>query len=115
VIEFGVALPEAVKLRRGYGKWIVRQAMIARIPKAIRTDRLKKGFNVQESRWISEGLGDCIRKLLHERAKHTCRWLMPHHEIDSAFSNECFQSRPSAFAEATTLLWLSDATEDREL
>jgi asparagine synthase (glutamine-hydrolysing) len=115
VIEFGVALPEVAKLCRGYGKWIVRQAMIAKIPEAIRTDRLKKGFNVQESRWISEGLGDFIRKLLHERAKRTCRWLMPHQEIDSVFSNKCFQSRPSAFAEATTLLWLSHATEDREL
>ena len=104
-----------MKLRGGYGKWIVRRAMTARIPEAIRTARLKKGFDVQVSRWIVEGLGDFIRKLLRERASRICRRLMPHHKIDLAFSNKCLQTRPSAFAEATTLLWLSNSVGNGDL
>jgi asparagine synthase (glutamine-hydrolysing) len=49
LVEFGVALPEAVKLRRGYGKWIVREAMKGRIPESIRVARYKRGFDVSQT------------------------------------------------------------------
>ena len=33
--------------------------------------------------------------------------------IDEVFSNEQLKTRPGAFAEATTLIWLADAAERR--
>ena len=58
IMECGIALPEAMKLRGGHGKWIVRRAMAGKIPESIRTARYKKGFDVQQDRWIDGGLGD---------------------------------------------------------
>jgi len=106
VMECGIALPEAVKLRGGHGKWIVRQAVAGMIPESIRTARYKRGFDVQEGRWIDGGLGEFIREMLRARSREVSEWLAPGAEIDRAFSNEQLKARPSAFAEATTLLWL---------
>jgi asparagine synthase (glutamine-hydrolysing) len=111
VMECGMALPEAMKLRGGYGKWIVRKAMAGKIPEAIRTARYKKGFDVEERRWIDEGLGQCIRGMLHEQSGGIREWLSPGVSIDEAFSNDQLKARPSAFAETTTLLWLAHAAK----
>src|SRR5262249_29486479 len=46
VVELGLALPTALKLRGGYGKWAVRQVMSGRIPESIRMSRYKRGFDV---------------------------------------------------------------------
>jgi len=110
VMEFGMALPVAMKLRGAYGKWIVRKAVAGAIPEAIRTARYKKGFDVEERRWIDEGLGQSIRGMLHEQWGRIREWLSPGVSVDDVFSNEHFQARPSAFAEATTLLWLAQVT-----
>jgi asparagine synthase (glutamine-hydrolysing) len=110
LIEFGIALPEALKLRDGQGKWIIRQAVVGKIPEAIRTARYKKGFDVQQNNWIDGGLGTCIRKLLHERSSQICDFLTLGSNLDAVFSNEQLKTGPSRFAEATSLLWLAEAT-----
>ena len=110
VVEYGLALPEAIKLRHGYGKWIVRRAMAARIPDAIRKARYKRGFDVQQSRWIDQGLGALVRKQLHEQAGSVSHWLMAGAKIDEVFSDGQLKARPSAFGEVTSLLWLAKVT-----
>ena len=109
VMECGIALPDALKLRGGYGKWIVRRAMAGRIPESIRMARYKKGFDVQEHRWIDGGLGKLMRRMLHDRVATIREWLMPDAAIDAVFSNDHLKTRPNAFAEATTLIWLGNA------
>jgi asparagine synthase (glutamine-hydrolysing) len=109
MMEFGLALPDALKLRGGHGKWIVRQAVAGRVPDSIRVARYKKGFNVQQDRWIEEGLGSSIRALLRENRGRVSDYVATGSELDSVFSNAALRTRPSAFAEATTLLWLSQA------
>jgi asparagine synthase (glutamine-hydrolysing) len=105
--EFGIALPESLKLRNGHGKWILRQAMAGRIPDSIRTNRVKKGFDVHQSRWIDEGFGAHIRRRLHESAPNTSTWLPPGADVDALFSDDRLKRRPMAFTEAATLIWLS--------
>ena len=112
VIELGVALPEALKLRTGRGKWIVRRAMADRLPATIRNARYKRGFDTQQNRWIDEGLGDHIRTLLRSHQDRLDDCLAPGSRIDEVFSNEQLKRRPSAFAEATTLLWIADSSHD---
>jgi asparagine synthase (glutamine-hydrolysing) len=109
VIEFGIALPEALNLRRGYGKWTLRLAAAGRVPEVIRTARFKKGFDVQQDCWIQAGLGGHIREKLRADLRQTKQWVPFDVDIDEAFSNEQFRRRPAAFAEATTLLWLANA------
>ena len=112
LMEFGIALPDTLKLRDGYGKWIVRRAMAGKIPEAIRTARYKKGFDVLQNQWIDRGLGDCIRTMLNERSSQIGEWLAPSVNINEIFSNEQLKRRPSGFAEATTLIWLAKKVND---
>jgi hypothetical protein len=47
--------------------------------------------------------------MLHERATPIRPWLPPDVKIDDAFSNAELKRRPTAFVEATTLIWLANA------
>jgi asparagine synthase (glutamine-hydrolysing) len=110
VIECGLALPDTLKLRHGHGKWIIRRAMAGKIPESIRVARLKKGFDIQRGKWIDGGLGDLMRTMLHDRSALVQQWLVPDADIDVAYNNENLKIRAGAFTEATTLIWLADAT-----
>ncbi len=107
VMEMGVALPEALKLRRGRGKWIVREVMRGKLPENIRNPRFKRGFDVQQRRWIDEGLGNHIRTLLNGNHDVAAEYLAPGATIEQAFSNDRLNREPTAFAEATTLVWMA--------
>ncbi len=109
-MELGIALPASLKLRGGYGKWIIRRAMVNEIPNTIRNARYKRAFDVKENYWIDKGLGDCIRKMLHERSQQVSDWLPPGAEIDKVFSNEQLKNRSCAIAESASLLWLASVT-----
>ena len=109
VAEFAVALPDALKVRRGYGKWILREAMAGRIPKDIRLARYKRGFDAPPRVWISAGLGSSIRNRLRELRPDTNEFLPAGETTDGLFSDDRLIRHPTAFAEATTLLWLGQS------
>lgn len=104
LVELGLALPEGLKLRGGYGKWVMREAVGAKVPGEIRWARFKRGFDVPLGRWVSAGLGESLRARLHQLpvAQH----LAPGASIDVAFSDARLAGRSPAFAEAVTLAWL---------
>src|SRR5262249_24842996 len=88
VVELGLALPTALKLRGGYGKWAVRQVMSGRIPESIRMSRYKRGFDVDERKWIASGMGESIREALHERHSLIRDILPCDVNIEKAYSDE---------------------------
>jgi asparagine synthase (glutamine-hydrolysing) len=51
VVEFSWRLPPGLKLRDGVGKWILRQVLYRRVPRAI-VERPKMGFSVPIDRWL---------------------------------------------------------------
>lgn len=108
VIEFGVALSERMKLRNGFGKWILRKAMVSKVPDSIRLNRDKRGFDVNQKRWIALGLGQELRNALLERRVSISRWLPKGDGIDALFSDELLSGHPQAFKEAVSLIWLGD-------
>lgn len=107
LVEFGLSLPVAAKLHRGLGKWIVREVMQQRLPEEIRSPRSKRGFDVHQSAWIRGGLGQALRDALEQCGATVGNWLSPKHRIAEIFSDEQLCTRPGAFAEAVSLLWLS--------
>lgn len=108
VMEFGLALPAALKLHRGYGKWPIRAIMQGMIPNSICHARYKRGFDVGLAQLIDEGLGEGIRQLLLSNWDNLKHFLAPHIKIAEQFSNAQFKQHAAAFAEAITLLWLAE-------
>lgn len=113
VAEFGLGLPDRLKVRGGYGKWILRQIARQRIPDSIRTARYKRGFDVAEGDWIRMGLGDAIRRSLCRAAPPlTGSLINPAVDLDHFFSDRALVNRPGAMLEATSLLWLTQRVRE---
>ena len=108
LVEFSLALPEPLKVRDGYGKWILRQAARGLIPERIRRARYKFGFTVNINAWIDGGLGAALRSRLQDRADRVREWLPRGSTVDVLFSDRALKSGPTPLAELVTLLWLSD-------
>ncbi len=88
LVELGLALPEAIKLRAGYGKWPIRQIMCDKIPNQIRLARYKRGFDIPLSSLLKAGLGHSIRTTLKNN-KHGIHEFLKHPtKIESDFSDE---------------------------
>ncbi len=108
VLEFGLALRESVKLRDGFGKWILRDAMRGRLPEEIRVNRDKRGFDVNQEQWVRGGLGAEMRGALHDRRAAIAPFLPAGANVDALFSDDVLCAHPQAFKEAVSLLWLGD-------
>ncbi len=106
--ELALALPSVVKVHKGYGKWIVRQAADGLVLDRIRLARYKRHFDVDLRHWIENGLGESIRARLREAAGKTRDLLVRGVEVDEVWSNVQLTGRSSAFAEAVTLIWLGN-------
>lgn len=108
MVELALALPESVRVRNGYGKWILRQAARDLIPERIRRARYKFGFTVNVNSWIDKGLGAALRSRLHDRADRVLELLPRGSDLDGFFSDRILKSGPTPLAELVTLLWLSE-------
>jgi asparagine synthase (glutamine-hydrolysing) len=62
IVEFAFSLPATQKIRDGWTKYVVRNAMKGIIPEAIRKNRKKLGTPIPQQRWMRE-LRPNIRKL----------------------------------------------------
>ncbi|MFO0827471.1 MAG: asparagine synthase (glutamine-hydrolyzing) [Phycisphaerales bacterium] len=66
LIEFAFRLPTRMKVRDGVTKWLLRDVLHRRVPKAM-TDRPKQGFSIPIERWLVGPLRDWTEALLDER------------------------------------------------
>jgi asparagine synthase (glutamine-hydrolysing) len=106
-VELALSLPERMKVRSGYGKWVMRRAMDGRLPRSITRARYKRGFDTPERSWIVGGLGAAIRERLRDAGPVIREWLPAGTAVDDLFGDRRLASHPTAIAEATSLLWLS--------
>ena len=65
VVQYGVSLPDHLKVRHGYSKYAMRQAMSGLIPEKVRLRRTKLGFAAPDRSWLLNELRCRIGELLH--------------------------------------------------
>jgi asparagine synthase (glutamine-hydrolysing) len=70
LVEFAWKLPLSLKIRRGQGKWVLRQVLHKYLPSTI-IERPKAGFAVPLSDWLRGPLHDWADSLLDERRLRT--------------------------------------------
>lgn len=108
--ELCIALPISLKLRRGYGKWVLRRAMMRRLPRPIVSARRKIGFTVLQDRWVRLGLGDHIRSRIKAHPEVCTAYLARGTHVDTAFTDDRLARNATTFGDATALIWLSAST-----
>jgi len=114
VLVLGAALPEALKLRGGWGKWIVREAFQDRLPASIAWARAKRGFDVNAQGWISAGLGAAMREALQHTVPRLGDLVMPGLRVADYFANTRLATDRAVFGDAVALLWLGGWATARE-
>ena len=61
LVELALSLPTDLKVRGGWGKWVLREAMSPWLPKSIAWNRSKRGFNAGDATWVELGVGKWLR------------------------------------------------------
>lgn len=64
LVEYGVSLPDDLKVHNGWSKYAVRQAMQGLLPESVRLRKSKLGFAAPDHSWLSRELRPQVKELL---------------------------------------------------
>lgn len=106
LVELALALPDTLKINKGYSKWALRELSKERIPQPIAWSRIKKGFEVHPQSWVESGLGDSLRNTLKDHPD-LLRTMNLANLVDKVFSNDNLVRQPAMLAECISLVWLA--------
>lgn len=82
--EFSVNCPASLKLRDGWGKWLLRNAMEGTLPESVRLRKTKLGFDTPETEWMRLGLANGHRQIWETPKLRMARFIE-----GSALMREC--------------------------
>ncbi len=106
ILELGVALPEGLKLRGGFGKYALRRIVDRRLPPEVAWGRAKRGFDAGVGGWLRAGLGASIRARLRETVPGLASLLDRPVDVDRDFSDVALSGQAGRFGDAVTALWI---------
>jgi asparagine synthase (glutamine-hydrolysing) len=75
LVEFAINCPSFLKIRQGWSKWLLRQALAGILPDAVRARKTKLGFATPERNWLQTGLRDPERELWSPRSFRMARFM----------------------------------------
>ena len=98
VVEFAWRVPSSAKVKRGRGKWLLRQVLGRYIPEAL-FERPKQGFNVPVGAWLRGPLREWAEDLLAPAR------LQPQGLLDTARVQTCWAQHLSGHRNRACELW----------
>jgi hypothetical protein len=66
LVEYGISLPDHLKVNRGWSKFAIREAMRGVIPDGVRQRTSKLGFAAPDRRWLAEDLRPQVTALIED-------------------------------------------------
>jgi len=69
LVEYGVGLPDHLKVHNGWSKYAVRQAMRGLMPESVRLRKSKLGFAAPDHSWPSRELRSQVKELLADKLR----------------------------------------------
>jgi asparagine synthase (glutamine-hydrolysing) len=99
LVEYGLSLPDHLKVNNGWSKFAMRQAMRGLLPERVRLRKSKLGFPVPLRRWLAQDLRMQITRLL-EHDLRCSRY------VDTVAVRRWYKSTLSLTANAESLLGL---------
>lgn len=110
IVEFAFSIPYSSKIRNGFGKAIVRDALSDLMPKSIAYRKDKIGFNAPTNNWMKGELKAWIGDLLHSSDFNNSTLIDKKHTFDLV-SNTInkkeisFHEGTQAFEQLTPVIW----------
>jgi asparagine synthase (glutamine-hydrolysing) len=65
VVEYGLSLPDHLKVRNGWSKYAVREAMSGAMPEVVRQRKTKLGFAAPDRYWLAGDLRPQVTELIN--------------------------------------------------
>ena len=75
--EFAISCPPSLKMRDGWSKWVLRQALAGTLPEKVRLRKTKLGFDTPQAAWMRFGMQNGHRDLWDSSVLHMDRFLSP--------------------------------------
>lgn len=72
LVEYGVALPDHLKVHNGWSKYAIRQVMQGTMPDEVRLRTAKLGFAAPDQRWLAKELRPRVGELISEGGGLRC-------------------------------------------
>ena len=72
LVEYGVALPDHLKVHNGWSKYAIRQVMRGTMPDEVRLRTAKLGFAAPDQRWLAKELRPRVGELIGEGSGLRC-------------------------------------------
>ena len=72
LVEYGVALPDHLKVHNGWSKYAIRQVMQGTMPDEVRLRTAKLGFAAPDQRWLAKELRPRVGELIGEGSGLRC-------------------------------------------
>ena len=108
LVECALGLTLADKVRRGRGKWALRQEMDGRLPSEIVWSRSKRGFFAGDRVWLDAGAGHWLRERISDSAPYleNLGISRSHLRDHQRWSDRRLALSPGAMHEAISLAWI---------
>jgi asparagine synthase (glutamine-hydrolysing) len=98
LIEFAASLPEEMRVRKGQGKWLMKQAMGRYLPDNI-LHRPKQGFVTPISQWFRGSLAGAAREIVQRAPLAKTGW------IDRGSLHAMIETHIRGVSDHSRLIW----------